>query len=250
VNGNGNLQNSTESATWISLQNTPVQDPESSLPSFLPQSTDNPESFYTDDISLEFDIGSGLGVDYPATSTDTLQFDNDFSQFNFEFPYDLDSVQASWAGFGNLSLEICTVEFDNAQECMFSSPYLTFRYTNPLPGLTPNTAALLARQSPFVATQEARLGGNPLGRNLLLENIRSYLTMFSLPNSFPPFVHHSAFAATDEGKVERSKSEPLIMCHHVAMLYAKNSDTQGSANIWGIVGTEQERMNKFVSDDQ
>jgi hypothetical protein len=234
---------------------------EPDFPSFFQPSPNNYELFHTDDISLELDIDSGLGVDYlvtssttdtfeHATSTGLLPFDTDFPavNWNFDLSYDLDFGLVSSPGFDNPSKNIYTVEVDTAQDCMFSSPYLTFRYTASLPGFHPKASALMARQSPFVETQESRLGGNPLGRNLLLENIRSYLTMLARPNSFPPFIHHTALA-TNEGKNERLSSETICMCCNVAMLYAKNAEQQAFANVWGVVRTEQQRMNKSVSDD-
>jgi len=263
VNRNGKLQNGGETAASTLPERLQVDAPETDLLEFFHPGQKYSESLSVDDISLEWDIDSGLDVDYStissttsvgehSTFTDILPFDPNFSleNCNFDFPYDLDFGHVSSLDFGNPSPELCTLEFDTPQECMFSSPYLTFRYTNTVSRLSSNSSALLTRQSPFVPTQEARLGGNPLGRNLLLETIRSYLTMLSQPGLFPPFIHHSASMATNDGNEGTPRFATMNMCRSIAMMHDKKPERHTSASIWDIVGTEQQRMNQSVSNEK
>lgn len=267
---NGNLENETKSSISISLDSQPVPNPKPVLSSFSYPNPDSFEFLLPNDISLDWDMNTGLGTEDPSTSSTTddtgPKTPNDFETVdtnlqlencNFEYSYDSNFGPIYSTGFDN-SIEICTIGFNTTEGPMFNTPYLIFQYTNPFSQIPSNASALLVRQSPFTETQDSRLGGNPLGRFMLLENIRSYLVIFSPPNSFPPYIHHSTFEVTStqrssevvnwEVEGGRSKSESINICCNIAMLYINNTE-QISASLWEDISKERERMNEAVSSE-
>jgi hypothetical protein len=130
-------------------------------------------------------------------------------------------------------------------ECMFESPYLTLRYIDRSSGSVSRTSTLMRRQSPFIEAPNFRFGGSILGRNLLLQNIRSYTTMLLDSKCPAPFIHASAFD-NEEGETP-PKSENIANCQRIAQMHAtKTKNTR--AFVWRTIGMEVEPMNGVVGD--
>lgn len=223
--------------------------------------SDSPISKYPDldelpcaeNIPLTWDMDSSLGTEVLTRSNDELGMDVVSFKSNILVEnYDFDILSAHDLGllystdFDDYSLGMCTIEFDDTLVSMFSSPYLTFRHTRPLPGSPSNNSAVLNRQSPFIQTPDSRLGGNPLGRYMLLENIRSYLTILSQPNSSSPYIHGTALEVAGEVSEVRSRSETINMCCTVATWYSDAKET--STPLLGTIGEERKRMDENVSN--
>jgi hypothetical protein len=195
---------------------------------------DNDFSSYVTPPDSGYDEGSTSLELSPSTSDINFGLCDGLLSVNFDFSVLPDVLHFS-------------PESHDTGECMFDSPYLTFRYIDRLYNSISRTSSVMRRQTPFIPT--SRGGGSILGQNFLLQNIRSYPAMLLCSMNPPHFIHNSAIDRGDDSKIvarDQPQSNHVAACQAIVQMYETRTAQIGNF-IWRTIGAERKRMAENVS---